>query len=77
MVKAAKGLTFLPIVCSGTMSYIFNELSLSQPFSQVVWGARRRGYTEADPRDDISGKGFSYIGQFKDAVAYGWILGST
>lgn len=44
-------------VFSGTLSYIFNELSppSGKSFSQVVWGARRRGYTEPDPREDLSG----------------------
>jgi hypothetical protein len=41
--------------CSGTLSYIFNELAPGKAFSEVVWGARRRGYTEPDPRDDLSG----------------------
>jgi hypothetical protein len=40
---------------SGTLSYIFNELAPGKTFSEVVWGARRRGYTEPDPRDDLSG----------------------
>lgn len=44
-------------IFSGTLSYIFNELSPPQgkTFSEVVWGARRRGYTEPDPREDLSG----------------------
>lgn len=49
---------------SGTLSYIFNELSPPQgkTFSEVVWGARRRGYTEPDPREDLSG-GWPKTGQ--------------
>jgi hypothetical protein len=46
---------FLAPPCSGTLSYIFNELAPGKAFSEVVWGARRRGYTEPDPRDDLSG----------------------
>jgi aspartokinase/homoserine dehydrogenase 1 len=42
-------------IFSGTLSYIFNELAPGKTFSEVVWGARRRGYTEPDPRDDLSG----------------------
>ncbi|EFN56653.1 hypothetical protein CHLNCDRAFT_57539 [Chlorella variabilis] len=42
-------------VFSGTLSYIFNELAPGKAFSEVVSGARRRGYTEPDPRDDLSG----------------------
>ncbi|WVN89316.1 uncharacterized protein L203_104538 [Cryptococcus depauperatus CBS 7841] len=46
-------------VFSGTLSYIFNEFSKSEggdvKFSQVVKIARDKGYTEPDPRDDLSG----------------------
>ena len=42
-------------VFSGTMSYIFNELRPGVPFSEVVSGAKRRGFTEPDPREDLSG----------------------
>jgi hypothetical protein len=45
----------LPAACSGTLSYIFNELAPGRSFSDVVWAAKRRGYTEPDPRDDLSG----------------------
>lgn len=43
------------ISCSGTLSYIFNEFKPGKTFSEVVSGAKRRGYTEPDPRDDLSG----------------------
>ncbi|KDD75490.1 homoserine dehydrogenase [Helicosporidium sp. ATCC 50920] len=42
-------------VLSGTLSYILNELRPGIKFSEVVWGAKRRGFTEPDPRDDLSG----------------------
>jgi len=42
-------------VFSGTLSHIFNTLAPGTPFSEVVSGAKRRGYTEPDPRDDLSG----------------------
>jgi aspartokinase/homoserine dehydrogenase 1 len=42
-------------VLSGTLSYIFNTFDGSKPFSQVVREAHARGYTEPDPRDDLSG----------------------
>jgi len=42
-------------VLSGTLAYIFNTLDPSRPFSQVVREAREKGYTEPDPRDDLSG----------------------
>jgi len=42
-------------IFSGTMSYIFNELAPGRPFSEVVSGAKRLGFTEPDPREDLSG----------------------
>lgn len=40
---------------SGTLGYIFHELSLGKSFSDVVKQAKQLGYTEPDPRDDLSG----------------------
>lgn len=42
-------------VLSGTLSYIFNSFSADRPFSEVVLEAKSKGYTEPDPRDDLSG----------------------
>lgn len=42
-------------VLSGTLSFVFNELTLERTFSDVVAEAKRLGYTEPDPRDDLSG----------------------
>src|SRR5690606_21714677 len=42
-------------VLSGSMNYIFSELEKGAPFSEVVAQAKERGYTEPDPRDDLSG----------------------
>lgn len=42
-------------VFSGTLSFIFNSFDGDKPFSEVVKEARARGYTEPDPRDDLSG----------------------
>lgn len=42
-------------ILSGTLSYIFNQLSTDTPFSSVVLKAKAMGYTEPDPRDDLSG----------------------
>lgn len=43
-------------VVSGTMTYIFNQLQQGVPFSQVVYNAKSEGYSEPDPRDDLSGE---------------------
>jgi aspartokinase/homoserine dehydrogenase 1 len=42
-------------VLSGTLSYIFNNFDGTRPFSEIVQDARGKGYTEPDPRDDLSG----------------------
>jgi aspartokinase/homoserine dehydrogenase 1 len=43
-------------ILSGTLSYLFNTYDGSAPFSQLVEEARRLGFTEPDPRDDLSGE---------------------
>ena len=42
-------------VLSGTLSYVFNVWDGTRPFSEVVREAKVLGYTEPDPRDDLSG----------------------
>jgi aspartokinase/homoserine dehydrogenase 1 len=42
-------------VLSGTLSYLFNAFDGARPFSELVAEARRQGFTEPDPRDDLSG----------------------
>jgi bifunctional aspartokinase / homoserine dehydrogenase 1 len=42
-------------IFSGTLSYLFNAFDGSRPFSALVLDARARGFTEPDPRDDLSG----------------------
>ncbi len=46
-------------VLSGTLSYIFNELRKGEKFSEVVRKAKEAGYTEPDPREDLSGADFA------------------
>jgi len=41
---------------SGTLSYIFNSFNSTVSFRSVVEEAKALGYTEPDPRDDLSGK---------------------
>ncbi|HXG38767.1 MAG TPA: bifunctional aspartate kinase/homoserine dehydrogenase I [Bacteroidota bacterium] len=43
-------------IFSGTLSYLFNSYTSAQPFSKLVQDAHRLGYTEPDPRDDLSGE---------------------
>lgn len=43
-------------VLSGTLNFIFNTISGDIPFSQTVQMAKEEGYSEPDPRIDLSGK---------------------
>eukprot|EP00249_Psilotum_nudum_P011933 c23476_g1_i1 orf=63-2849(+) len=42
-------------IFSGTVSYIFNNFIGNKTFSEIVAEAKVEGYTEPDPRDDLSG----------------------
>ena len=42
-------------IFSGTLAYLFNVFDTSKDFSTIVREARDSGYTEPDPRDDLSG----------------------
>ncbi|HVO48685.1 MAG TPA: bifunctional aspartate kinase/homoserine dehydrogenase I [Steroidobacteraceae bacterium] len=42
-------------IFSGTLAYLFNTYDGRRSFSDIVRDARQRGYTEPDPRDDLSG----------------------
>lgn len=42
-------------VLSGTLNFIFNEISAQVPFSETVRRAKEQGYSEPDPRIDLSG----------------------
>ena len=48
-VKAIEG------VVSGSLSYIFNQVAQGHCFSDAVKSAKQCGYTEPDPREDLSG----------------------
>lgn len=42
-------------VLSGTLNFIFNEIGADVPFSETVKHAKEQGYSEPDPRIDLSG----------------------
>ena len=42
-------------VLSGTLSYLFSIFDGTVPFSALVKDAKRRGFTEPDPREDLNG----------------------
>lgn len=43
-------------VVSGTLNYIFNTISAEVPLSETIRKAKEEGYSEPDPRIDLSGK---------------------
>ncbi|MCQ2143245.1 MAG: bifunctional aspartate kinase/homoserine dehydrogenase I [Bacteroidales bacterium] len=43
-------------VLSGTLNFIFNTISADIPFSETVRMAKEQGFSEPDPRIDLSGK---------------------
>jgi aspartokinase/homoserine dehydrogenase 1 len=42
-------------ILSGTFAYLFNTYDGTVPFSRIVADAKAKGFTEPDPRDDLSG----------------------
>ncbi|ACF13824.1 aspartate kinase [Chloroherpeton thalassium ATCC 35110] len=46
-------------VVSGTLSYIFTMLKTGMRFSEIIVEAKEAGYTEPDPREDLSGADFA------------------
>lgn len=53
--RCGDALLTLEGVFSGSLSYLFNQYDGSQPFSALLLRARELGYTEPDPREDLSG----------------------
>ncbi len=45
-------------ILSGTISFIFNEFKGDKHFYSIVKEAQKQGFTEPDPRDDLSGLDF-------------------
>ncbi len=55
MIKSGDSLSSFSGVLSGSLSYIFGRLGEGASFSAAVLEAREKGFTEPDPRDDLSG----------------------
>lgn len=55
LVDAGDELIDLTACLSGTLGYLCAELEDGRPLSDIVPDARERGYTEPDPREDLSG----------------------
>ena len=46
-------------ILSGTISYIFNNLANYDKFSEILYQAMKKGFTEPDPREDLNGMDFA------------------
>ena len=55
LVDTGDAVTTIAGIFSGTLAWLFNKYDGSAPFSALVSQARGMGYTEPDPRDDLSG----------------------
>ena len=56
LVRSGDQVNSLEAVLSGTLNFLFNEYDGKAPFSEVIKKAKDLGYTEPDPRLDISGE---------------------
>ena len=56
LVNSGDKILRIEAVLSGTLNYIFNTISKDIPFSETVRMAKAEGYSEPDPRIDLSGK---------------------
>ncbi len=55
LIKSGDRIVKLEAVLSGTLNYICNELAADKPLSAVIAEAKEKGYSEPDPRVDLSG----------------------
>jgi aspartokinase/homoserine dehydrogenase 1 len=55
LVETGDEITSISGIFSGTLAYLFNVFDATRAFSDIVRDANARGYTEPDPRDDLSG----------------------
>ncbi|MCJ7933215.1 MAG: bifunctional aspartate kinase/homoserine dehydrogenase I [Chryseobacterium sp.] len=55
LIKSGDRITSIQAVLSGTLNFVFNNYDGSRSFSEIVAQAQKEGYTEPDPRLDLSG----------------------
>jgi len=55
LLKSGDRIHSIEAVLSGTLNFVFNNYDGSRPFAEVVRQAQDEGYTEPDPRLDLSG----------------------
>jgi aspartokinase/homoserine dehydrogenase 1 len=56
LIKSGDKINKINAVLSGTLNFVFNNYDGSRNFAAVVRQAQEEGYTEPDPRLDLSGK---------------------
>lgn len=56
LINSGDKIVKIEAVLSGTLNYIFNTLSADVPLSETIHKAKEEGYSEPDPRIDLSGK---------------------
>lgn len=55
LINSGDRITKIEAVLSGTLNFIFNNLSKDVPFSKAIMMAKEAGFAEPDPRIDLSG----------------------
>jgi len=55
-IRSGDKVTNIEAVLSGTLNFVFNNYDGKKPFAEVVQDAQDAGFTEPDPRLDLSGK---------------------
>jgi aspartokinase/homoserine dehydrogenase 1 len=55
LLRSGDRISTIQAVLSGTLNFVFNKYDGSQPFASIVRQAQTEGYTEPDPRLDLSG----------------------
>ncbi|MEO1050452.1 MAG: bifunctional aspartate kinase/homoserine dehydrogenase I [Bacteroidota bacterium] len=55
LIKSGDKIHKIEAVLSGSLNFVFNQFNDKVPFSEVVHKAQEEGYTEPDPRIDLSG----------------------
>lgn len=56
LIRSGDKIVRIEAVLSGTLNFVFNHYDGTKTFAQVVRQAQEEGYTEPDPRLDLSGK---------------------
>jgi aspartokinase/homoserine dehydrogenase 1 len=59
LIDSGDEITKFEAILSGTISYLFNAWTSEKKFSSIVHEAKNKGFTEPDPRVDLSGTDFA------------------